>query len=135
MAQINTNRVSEFAFRQGLTLIEDQITDPLAPSVRPMGLDAVQPHLVGERTGSQADHEWLHWIQDDSKDDDPELQLPGPFAESFDLAREEIRQWLVNDQGGQPDGTRVLKQCQRLLSEVRANLDLAHYYINAVFKG
>jgi hypothetical protein len=61
--------------------------------------------------------------------------LPGPFAESFDLARDEIRQWLVNDKGTQPEDTRVLKQAQRLLSEVRANLDLVHYYVNAVFKG
>lgn len=135
MSQVNTNRVSDFSFRQGLTVLEEKNADPLAPSVRPIGLDAVAPHLVDERTGSQADQEWMQWVQDDAQDDDPELQLPGPFAETFDLAREEIRQWLVNDQGSQPDDTRVLKQCQRLLSEVRANLDLAHYYINAVFKG
>jgi hypothetical protein len=73
-------------------------------------------------------------VQEESLDDQ-DLLLPGPFAESFDLAREEIRQWLVNDRGGDPEDTRVLKQCQRLLSEVRANLDLVHYYVNAVFKG
>jgi hypothetical protein len=51
------------------------------------------------------------------------------------LAREEIRQWLINDQGGKTEDTRVLKQCQRLLTEVRANLDLVQFYVNAVFKG
>jgi hypothetical protein len=94
----------------------------------------VQTHVVDERTGSNADREWMDWLKDEESDD-PDLMLPGPFAESFDLARDEIRQWLVNDKGTQPEDTRVLKQAQRLLSEVRANLDLVHYYVNAVFKG
>ncbi len=115
--------------------MDEKVADPLAPSVRPMGLDAVKSLVVDERSGSEADREWMGWVQEKAQDDDPELLLPGPFTEAFDLAREEIRQWLVSDQGGQPEETRVLKQCQRLLSEVRANLDLVQYYVNAVFKG
>lgn len=135
MADIQRTRVSDFSFRQGVTLMEGAVADPLAPSVRPMGMDSVQSLTVDERSGSQADREWMSWVQEKAQDDDPELLLPGPFAQSFDLARDEIRQWLVADQGGQPEDTRVLKQCQRLLSEVRANLDLVQYYITAVFKG
>ena len=134
MAQVGNTRVNEFSFRQGLTVMDGQVADPLAPSVRPIGLNAVEALVVDERTGSEADREWLQWVQEEG-DDDPELLLPGPFAEAFDLARDEIRQWLVNDRGAQPEDTRVLKQCQRLLSEVRADLDLVQYYINAVFKG
>lgn len=134
MATIDSNRVSDFSFRQGLTVIDEKIADPLAPSVKPMGLNSVQANVVDERTGSNADREWMDWVQDKAEDD-PELLLPGPFAEAFDMARDEIRQWLVNDKGTEPEDTRVLKQAQRLLSEVRANLDLVHYYVNAVFKG
>jgi hypothetical protein len=134
MATIDSSRLSDLSFRQGLTLIDEKVADPLAPSVKPMGLNSVQAHVVDERTGSNADREWMDWLKDDESDD-PDLMLPGPFAESFDLARDEIRQWLVNDKGTQPEDTRVLKQAQRLLSEVRANLDLVHYYVNAVFKG
>lgn len=135
MATIDSGRVSDLSFRQGLTVIEEKLADPLAPSVRPMGLNAVQATVVDERTGSNADQEWMDWLHNEQTEDDPELLLPGPFAEAFDLARDEIRQWLVNDKGTQPEDTRVLKQAQRLLSEVRANLDLVHYYVNAVFKG
>jgi hypothetical protein len=135
MADIQKTRISDFSFRQGVTLMDEGIADPLAPSVRPMGLDSVKSLLVDERTGSNADREWMAWVQDKAQDEDPDLQLPGRFAETFDLAREEIRQWLINDQGGKTEDTRVLKQCQRLLTEVRANLDLVQFYVNAVFKG
>jgi hypothetical protein len=134
MATIDSSRISDFSFRQGLTVMEEQVADPLAPSVKPIGLNSVKATVVDERTGSNADREWMDWLQDE-REDDPDLLLPGPFAEAFDLARDEIRQWLVNDKGSQPEDTRVLKQAQRLLSEVRANLDLVHYYFNAVFKG
>ena len=135
MADIQKTRISDYSFRQGLTLLEGTVAEPLAPSVRPMGLDAVAHFIVDERTGSESDREWMAWVQEMSDADDPELLLPGPFAQSFDLAREEIRQWLVTDQAGDSSDARTLKQCQRLLSEVRANLDLVHYYVNAVFKG
>ena len=135
MADIQKTRISDFSFRQGVTLMDEGIADPLAPSVRPMGLDSVKPLLVDERTGSHADREWMAWVQDKAQDEDPDLQLPGRFVESFDLAREEIRQWLINDQGSKTEETRALKQCQRLLTEVRANLDLVQFYVNAVFKG
>jgi hypothetical protein len=135
MADIQKTRISDFSFRQGVTLMDEGIADPLAPSVRPMGLDSVKSLLVDERTGSNADREWMAWVQDKAQDEDPDLQLPGRFEETFDLSREEIRQWLINDQGGKTEDTRVLKQCQRLLTEVRANLDLVQFYVNAVFKG
>lgn len=135
MADIQKTRISDFSFRQGVTLMDEGVADPLAPSVRPMGLDSVKSLLVDERTGSHADREWMSWVQEKAQDEDPDLQLPGRFAESFDLAREEIRQWLINDQGSKIEDTRVLKQCQRLLTEVRANLDLVQFYVNAVFKG
>jgi hypothetical protein len=135
MADIQKTRISDFSFRQGVTLMDEGVADPLAPSVRPMGLDSVKSLLVDERTGSHADREWMSWVQEKAQDEDPDLQLPGRFAESFDLAREEIRQWLINDQGSKTEDTRVLKQCQRLLTEVRANLDLVQFYVNAVFKG
>lgn len=134
MAQVNTGRVSDFSFRQGLTVMDSGVADPLAPSVRPIGLSGVEALVVGERTGSQADQEWLAWVLD-GDEDDPELLMPSAFAETFDLARDEIRQWLVSDSGSTPEDTRVLKQCQRLLSEVRSNLDLLQFYVNAVFKG
>lgn len=135
MADIQNTRISDYSFRQGLTLLEGTVAEPLAPSVRPMGLDAVTHGIVDERTGSQSDREWMAWVQEMSEQDDPELLLPGPFAQAFDLAREEIRQWLVSEQAGDSVDARTLRQCQRLLSEVRANLDLVHYYVNAVFKG
>lgn len=135
MADIQNTRISDYSFRQGLTMLEGTVADPLAPSVRPMGLDSVTNLVVDERAGSESDREWMAWVQEKASDDDPELLLPGPFAHAFDLAREEIRQWLVSDQAGQSEEARTLRQCQRLLSEVRANLDLVHYYVNAVFKG
>jgi hypothetical protein len=128
------NRISDYSFRQGLTLLDERVNDPLAPAIRPMALDSMEAHVLDERAGSRAEREWNDWARGEQQED-PELLLPGAFIESFDLAREEIRQWLVNDQQTQPDNTRALKMCQRVLTEVRANLDLVHYYIHAVFKG
>ena len=127
-------RISEYSFRQGLTLLDERVSDPLAPAIRPMALDSIDAHVLDERAGSRAEREWNEWARGDQQEE-PELLLPSAFSESVDLARDEIRQWLVNDTQTQPDNTRALKLCQRVLTEVRANLDLVHYYIHAVFKG
>lgn len=127
-------RVSEYSFRQGLTLLDERVSDPLAPALRPMVLESTEFRVLDERTGSIAEREWNEWARGELQDQ-PDSLLPGAFSESFDLAREEIRQWLVNDTQTQPDNTRALKLCQRVLTELRANLDLVHYYIHAVFKG
>lgn len=130
----DSTRISEYSFRQGLTLLDERVSDPLAPAIRPMALDSIDAHVLDERAGSRAEREWNEWARGDQQEE-PELLLPSAFSESFDLARDEIRQWLVNDTQTQPDNTRALKLCQRVLTEVRANLDLVHYYIHAVFKG
>jgi hypothetical protein len=90
--------------------------------------------VIDERAGSKADREVEEWLLAETEAD-PELLLPSAFNEAFDAARDNLRDWLVNDQGTQPDNSRTVRQCQRLLTEVRANLDLVHFYVNAIFKG
>lgn len=127
-------RLNDLSLNHGLTVITDRQTAPLAQAARPVGLEAADAMVIDERSGSQADRELEAWLLEDDQAN-PDLLLPSAFNEAFDAAREDLRQWLVNDRGTQAEHTRTIKQCQRLLTEVRANLDLVHFYVNAIFKG
>jgi len=127
-------RLNDLSLNHGLTVLSGRPSAPLAPAARPVGMEAAEAMQIEERGGSQADRELEAWLLEDS-DVDPELLLPGAFNEAFDAAWDDLREWLVNDRGTQAEHTRTIKQCQRLLTEVRANLDLVHFYVNAIFKG
>jgi hypothetical protein len=127
-------RLNDLSLNHGLTLLTEKQTAPLAPAARPMGVDAAQTMVIDERAGSQADRQLDAWLLDEVEID-PDLVLPSAFNQAFDGAREDLRQWLVDDRGSEAENTRTIKQCQRLLTEVRANLDLVHFYVNAIFKG
>jgi len=130
----NFARLNDLSLSHGLTVITERQSAPLAQAARPVGLEAAEAMVIDERAGSQADRELENWLLDDNEAN-PELLLPSAFNEAFDAAREDLREWLVNDRGTQAEQTRTIKQCQRLLTEVRANLDLVHFYVNAIFKG
>ncbi len=127
-------RINDLSLNYGLTVVKEQTFEPLAPAARPKGLDEAKFRAIDERAGSNTDRELNEWLLEDIPLD-PELQLPSAFNTAFDAARDDLREWLVNDQGTQPDQTRAIKLCQRLLTEVRSNLDLVHFYVNAIFKG
>lgn len=127
-------RLNDLSLNHGLTVISGRPSAPLAPAARPVGMDAAEAMVIDERGGSQAERELEGWLLQDS-DIEPDLLLPSAFNDAFDAARGDLRDWLVNDQGTQAEHTRTIKQCQRLLTEVRANLDLVHFYVNAIFKG
>jgi len=128
------SRLNDLSLSHGLTLISNRPAGPLAPAARPQGMDAAEAMVIDERAGSRSDREVEEWLLAETEAD-PELLLPSAFNEAFDAARDNLRDWLVNDQGTQPDNSRTVRQCQRLLTEVRANLDLVHFYVNAIFKG
>lgn len=127
-------RLNDLSLSHGLTLISNRPAGPLAPAARPQGMEAAEAMVIDERAGSRSDREAEEWLLAETEVD-PELLLPSAFNEAFDAARDGLRDWLVNDQGTQAEQARTVRQCQRLLTEVRANLDLVHFYVNAIFKG
>jgi hypothetical protein len=127
-------RISDYSLNHGITLLDKQSTPELAPAARPRGVDASPIEMIDERSGSNSDRELDQWLLADLRRD-PELELPVAFNTAFDGCRHNLRDWLVNDRGTKPESTRTIKQTERLLGEVRANLDLVHYYMTAIFKG
>jgi hypothetical protein len=128
------NRISDYSLNHGITMLDQKPTGQLAPAARPRGLDESPTANVDERAGSNSDRELNDWLSDDLERN-PDLELPAAFNAAFDAACEDLRGWLVNDQGTKPEATRTIKQAQRLLGEVRANLDLVYYYMTAIYKG
>ena len=127
-------RVNDLSLNYGITLLEQQPAGQLAPAARPTGLDGAPKLSIDERAGSNSDRELNDWLAEDLERN-PDLELPVAFNAAFDAARENLREWLVNDQGTKPEATRSIKQAQRLLGEIRANLDLVYFYMTAIFKG
>jgi hypothetical protein len=128
------NRINDLSLNYGVTLLDDQPSGPLAPAARPRGMDEAQARVIDERAAPNSEQELNEWLLEDL-DFDRDLELPVAFSAAFDASRDNLREWLVNDQGTEPEQTRVIKQTQRLLGEVRANLDLVRFYMTAIFKG
>lgn len=127
-------RLNDLSLNHGITLLEQKPAGQLAPAARPSGMDAAPALTIDERAGSNSDRELNDWLADDLERN-PDLELPVAFNAAFDAARDGLREWLVNDQGTKPEATRSMKQAQRLLGEIRANLDLVYFYMTAIFKG